>query len=144
MWQNIGGGGHQFLMNVYRGGVIHFSYICVFGKGGVCYFSHPDGEVMHFYHLGIGGVNIFFPYSEALSATSPSTEIYEQSLSRKRQYGIADNSSNKVCKPCIQTIKRMNHAVSWQSAGPNVCMTEATVWLSSRPYSLQPMILVQH
>ena len=36
---------------------------------------------MQFYHLGIGGgVNIFFFYSEALSATPPSTEIYEQSL----------------------------------------------------------------
>ena len=35
--------------------------MCVW-KMGVCYFSHPDGGegVMHFYHLGIGGVNFFF------------------------------------------------------------------------------------
>ena len=47
-------------------------YKCVFAKGGVCYFSHPDGGVMQFYHLGIGGgSNFFFSYSEALSATSP-------------------------------------------------------------------------
>ena len=33
----------------------------MFEKRGVCYFSHPDwGGVMQFYHLGIGGVNIFF------------------------------------------------------------------------------------
>ena len=46
--------------------------INVFGKGGVCYFSHPDGGgVMQFYHLGIGRGQHFFSYSEALSATPP-------------------------------------------------------------------------
>ena len=64
------------------GGSFTFHIFVCLEKGG-CYFSHPDGEVMHFYHLGIGGGQHFFPYSEALSATSPSTEIYEQSLSIK-------------------------------------------------------------
>ena len=36
---------------------------------------------MQFCHLGIGGGQHFFSYSEALSATHPSAEIYEQSLS---------------------------------------------------------------
>ena len=126
------GGGHSL-----------FIYLCVWKRGGMLIFSPWWGGHAFLSSRNRGGQH-FFPYSEALSATSPSAEIYEQSLSIKRQYGIADNSSNKVCKPCIQTIKRMNHAVSWQSAGPNVCMTEPTVWLSSRPYSLQPMILVQH
>ena len=60
MWQNIGGGGHQFLMNAYRGGGSFTFHIFVCLENGGCYFSHPDGEVMHFYHLGIGGVSIFF------------------------------------------------------------------------------------
>ena len=119
------------------GGSFTFHIFVCLEKGGYAIFLTLMGGGQH-----------FFPYSEVLSATPPSAEIYEQSLRIKRQYGIADNSSNKVCKPCIQTIKRMNRAVSWQSSCWPKCLHDRTycmgLWLSSRPYSLQPIILVQH
>ena len=57
--------------------IIHI-FVCL-ERGGVCYFSHPDGGVMQFYHLGIGGVNTFFLLRGTVCHPH-STEIYEQSL----------------------------------------------------------------
>ena len=43
----------------------------MFGKGGVCYFSHPDGGGHAILSSRNGGGQHFFSYSEALSATPP-------------------------------------------------------------------------
>ena len=57
------------------------AYKCVFGKGGVCYFSHPDGGGHAILSSRNRGIDFFFSYSEALSPTPPpSAEIFEQSL----------------------------------------------------------------
>ena len=59
--------------------IIHI-FVCL-EKGGVCYFSHPDGGGHAILSSRNRGGQHFFSYSEALSATPPpSAEIYEQSL----------------------------------------------------------------
>ena len=58
-----------------------FIYLCVWKRGGVCYFSHPDGGGHAILSSrNRGGGQHFFSYSEALSANPPSAEIYERSL----------------------------------------------------------------
>ena len=54
--------------------------MCVWKRGGYAIFS-PWWGVMQFYHLGIGGVNIFFFLVRgAVCHPPPFAEIYEQSL----------------------------------------------------------------
>ena len=54
-------------------------YKRVFGKGGSMLFFPPSwGRVMQFYHLGMGGVNIFFLTPRRCLPPPPSAEIYEQ------------------------------------------------------------------
>ena len=58
--------------------IIHI-FVCL-EKGGICYFSHPDGGgIMQFYHLGMEGSTFSFLLWGAVCHL-PSTEIYEQSL----------------------------------------------------------------
>ena len=55
--------------------------MCLERGGYAIFLTLMGGGIMQFYHLGMGGGQCFFSYSEALSATPPpSAEIYEQSL----------------------------------------------------------------
>ena len=57
-----------------------FIYLCVWKRRGMLFFSPWwGGGVMQFYHVGIGGVNIFFLLRGAVCHPPPA-KIYEQSL----------------------------------------------------------------
>ena len=59
--------------------IIHL-FACL-EKGGICYFSHPEGgQVMQFCHLGMGGSTFFFLLRGAVRHPPLPAEIYEQSL----------------------------------------------------------------
>ena len=64
---------------------------CVFGKGGLCYFSHPDGWGGHaiLSSRNRGRVNIFFLLRGAVCHPPPSAEIYEQSLMEDESISIS-------------------------------------------------------
>ena len=87
-FQTIDRGGHEFFSAIRiqksRGyNWLHYKYSRVLmrvWKRGVRYFSHPDGGGYAILSSRNRGGQHFFSYSEALSATTPSAEIYEQSL----------------------------------------------------------------
>ena len=69
----------------------------VFGKGGICYFAHPDGGGHAILSSrNRGGLHFFFLTPRCCLPPLPSAEIYEQSLneSSSREWAILEKRSS--------------------------------------------------